>query len=99
MVTLQMYCPPSDVLSSENDRVLLSDTTEPEEFSHSTVVGVTRLRGAVRAVKLQSIESGWPASEVMLPLSTVGGVGSDVRGQNQMANTPTLIINHLLLQC
>ena len=79
MVTLQKYTPPSDVLSLENDRVLLSDTTEPEEFSHSTVVGVTRLRGAV---KLQSIESGWPASEVMLPLSIVGGVGSGVRGQN-----------------
>ena len=93
-MTLQKYTPPSDVLSSENDRVLLSDTTEPEEFSHSTVMGVTILRGAV---KLQSIESGWPASEVMLPPTTVGGVGSDVKGQNKMANTPTLVINHLLL--
>ena len=76
MVTLQVYCPAWDVLGSENDRVLLSDTTEPEEFSHSTVVGVTRLRAAV---KLQSIESGWPASEVMLPPTTVGGVGSGER--------------------
>ena len=84
MVTLQMYCPPSDVLSSENDRVLLSDTTEPEEFSHSTVVGVTRLRGAV---KLQSIESGWPASEVMLPPSTIGGVGSDLREDKTKSQT------------
>ena len=72
-LTLQVYCPPSDVFSRGNERILLLETRSPDEFSHSTDGGVTRLRGAV---KLHSVEKGLPASDTILPLVTFGARGS-----------------------
>ena len=45
MVTLQVYTPPWDVSSGEKTSGSVSDTTEPDEFSHCTVGGLVRLAG------------------------------------------------------
>ena len=43
MVTVQVYSPPCDVSRGEKERVLVSDCTEPDEFTHCTVGGLIRL--------------------------------------------------------
>ena len=45
MVTLQVYTPPCDVRSGEKVSGSVSDTTEPDEFSHCTVGDLVRLAG------------------------------------------------------
>ena len=45
MVTLQVYTLPWDVSSGEKMSGSVSDTTEPDEFSHCTVGGLIRLAG------------------------------------------------------
>ena len=69
-LTLQVYCPPSDVFSRGNERVLLLETRSPDEFSHSTDGGVTRLTGAV---KLHSVEKGLPASDTIIVAPVIFG--------------------------
>ena len=68
-LTLQVYCPPSDVFSRGNERILLLETT-PDELSHSTDGGVTRLIGAV---KLHSVEKGLPASDTIIVAPVIFG--------------------------
>ena len=73
MVTLQVYTPPCDDSSGEKVSVPLSDTTEPDEFSHCTVGDLVRIAGTS---KLHSTEKGWPAVELRSASSTVGLISS-----------------------